>query len=441
MKSSIQYITLFLLGFFMMAGSAFAQFDRDLQYYTYPDQRGLNQFEAPFETDVEFDGVNVRIGGANTLQFQGLSQDNAGPWQTGVDENGEPIMSTLPDLESNFNLATSNLDLDVALGDGLRMHLRTYLTSQHHTEAYVKSGYMQVDRLDFIQEGLLSGLMDKIRIKVGHMELNYGDAHFRRSDNAFAIHNPFVGNYLMDSFTTEVAGELYYYNEGLLAMFGVSNGKLNQSVEAGDIKTHATVYGKLGYEKKMGDALHLRLTGSILNVSNSSSIYLYSGDRAGARYYDVIEAGNFRSGRIAPSFTPGRGATPAAGEMTAIMINPFVKVGGLEFFGLYENATGKIKNGVDDSRTYNQYGAELLYRFGANENVYLGGRYNYVDGESLNGDLEVDRFNIGGGWFLTKNVLAKLEYVKQSYDGEAYVDGPYDNAEFDGVMLEAVISF
>lgn len=429
MKSTMKYTTLLLFGFFMMAGSAYAQFDREMQYFTNPDQTGLNQFEAPFETDVEFDGLNVRIGGANTLQFQGIRHDN--------NVSSQSEIPALSQLESNFNLATSNLDLDVALADGLRMHLRTYLTSQHHTEAYVKSGYMQVDRLDFIQEGLLSDVMDKVRIKVGHMELNYGDNHFRRTDNASAIHNPFVGNYIMDSFTTEVAGEVYYYNKGLLAMFGLSNGKLNQSVVANDIKTHATVYGKLGYEKKMGDVIHLRLTGSILNVSNSPSIYLYSGDRAGSRYYSVMDDG-FRSGRYAPSFTAG-GENPIAGEMTAIMINPFLKFQGVEFYGVYENTSGNVKG--SDSRTYNQYGAELLYRFGANDNFYLGGRYNLVDGESLSGDVEIDRINIGGGWFLTKNVLAKLEYMKQSYDGNGFVDTKYDGGEFDGVMLEAVISF
>ena len=431
---TLQHITkslsLVLLLIFGVVGMASAQFDRDLQYYTNPDQTGLNQFEAPFETDVEFDGVNVRIGGANTLQFQALSQDND--------------LGTLPELENNFNLATSNLDLDVALASGLRMHLRTYLTSQNHTEAYVKSGYMQVDRLDFISEGLLSGLMDKLRIKVGHMELNYGDNHFRRTDNAFAIHNPFVGNYIMDSFTTEVAGEIYYADKGWMAMFGVSNGKLNQSVtdkvdDAG-IKTHASVYGKLAYDKQLNETTRFRLSASIMNISNSPSIYLYSGDRAGSRYYDVITPGNFRAGRVSPDFTPGFGQPPAAGEMTAFMINPFVKFGGLEFYGVYENATGKIKTEAD-SRSYNQWGAELLYRFGANEDLYLGGRYNYVDGENQSGDIEVDRFNIGGGWFLTKNVMAKLEYVTQSYDGDGYIGGPYEGAEFDGVMLEAVISF
>jgi hypothetical protein len=428
MKKSIKHITLVLVAFFVTAGSVFAQFDREMQYFRYPDQRGLNVFEAPFYTDVVFDGLNVRIGGANTIQFQGLSQDNDA--------------GSLFDLESNFNLATSNLDLDVALANGLSMHLRTYLTSQNHTQAYVKGGYLQVDRLDFISEDFLSGLMNKVRIKVGHMELNYGDNHFRRSDNAQAIYNPFVGNYIMDSFTTEVAGEVYYFNNGLLAMIGLSNGKLNQSVtdaEEKGFKTHASVYGKLGFDKQINEDLRVRLTGSVLNISQSASIYLYSGDRAGSRYYSVMDDG-FRAGRFAPSFTPGYGQPAAAGEMTAFMINPFLKYGGLEFYGVFENTSGKIKS-ADDRRTFNQYGAELLYRFGANEDVYLGGRYNLVDGEMTSGDIEIDRFNIGGGWFLTKNVLAKLEYVTQSYDGEGYDGGPFEGAEFDGVMIEAVISF
>lgn len=432
MKSIMKHITLVLVAFALSAGSLFAQSNRAMQYFTYPDQRGLNQFEAPFYTDVDFDGLKVRIGGANTLQFQAINHDNA---------FAEGSEMGLTDLESNFNLATSNLDLDVALANGLRMHLRTYLSSQHHTETYVKGGYLQIDRLDFISEDFMGDLMDNVRIKIGHMELNYGDNHFRRSDNAFAMFNPFVGNYIMDSFTTEVAGELYYFTEGgLMAMLGVSNGKLNQSTAESEIKTKPTVYGKLGIDKTFGEGLRFRLMGSVLNVTQSPSIYLYAGDRAGSRYYNVIQEGNFRAGRFAPSYTPGHGQPAAAGEMTAFMINPFVKFGGLEFYGVYENTSGKMES-EDDRRTFNQYGAELLYRFGANEDLYLGGRYNLVEGEMTSGDIEIDRFNIGAGWFMTKNVLAKLEYVTQSYSGDGYDNSVYQDAEFDGIVLEAVISF
>ncbi|MFH5832110.1 hypothetical protein ACG2F4_09520 [Halalkalibaculum sp. DA3122] len=423
MKQSTKYLSLFLLSFFVMAGSVFAQdTDRDLQYYTSPDQRGVNQFEAPFTTDQEFDGVNVRLGGANTLQFQAITHENAGPWQSGVDESGNPIMSSLPELGSNFNLATSNLDFDVALDNGLRMHLRTYLSSQHHPEAWVKGGYIQIDRLDFISEGFASDLMDNLRIKVGHMEINYGDNHFRRTDNGAAIHNPFVGNYIMDSFTTEVGGEIYYYGGDLFAMVGLTNGKLNQSTIKTDPANTGSFVGKLGYDSQVNEDLRLRLTGSIYTTGQANGIYLYDGDRAGSRYYNVM-SGGFRSGRFDPGFD---------NEITAIMINPFVKYNGLEFYGVFETVTGKDAGQPSD--TFNQYGAELLYRFGAGEDVYLGARYNLVS----NDDIDIERFNIGGGWFLTKNVLAKLEYVTQTYDG---FTGQLEDGQFDGVMLEAVISF
>ena len=414
-------LLLVLLAITFSVSGAKAQFMGPLQYYIPNDQTGLNQFESPKTTDVAFDGLRLRIGGANTLQFQGLTQSGTS------DE--------LHDLAPNFNLATSNLDLDVQLHNGLRMHLRTYLSSRHHAEAWVKGGYMQVDRLDFIQEGFLSNIMDRVTIKVGHMQVNYGDTHFRRTDNAMAMHNPFVGNYIMDSFTTEVAGEVYYQHNGLLAMVGLTNGKLNQSTVKTDPMTKVSFVGKLGFDRQLNPDLRVRLTGSIYSTSQTASANLYTGDRAGARYYDIFEA-NRMSGRFAPDFTP-RGI---GGEITSIMINPFVKFGGVEFFGVIENSSGKAIN-ADDSRSFQQYGAELLYRFGANENFYVGGRYNLVTGEMATGDeIDISRVNIGGGWFLTNNVLTKLEYVTQEYDGFA-AGSLYEGGKFSGVMLEAVISF
>ncbi|MFP8487968.1 hypothetical protein ACKGJO_02625 [Gracilimonas sp. Q87] len=428
MKLLNKTITTLLVAVIMGAFSfsSQAQERNNIQYYTPPTKAGLNVFEAPFTTDVEFDGVYVRLGGSNTLQFQGLSHEN--------DANN------LSDLQSNFNLATSNLDFDVALAPGMRMHLRTYLSSQHHAEAWVKGGYLQIDNFDFIMEGFLAGLADNIRIKVGHMENNYGDTHFRRSDNGAAILNPFVGNYIMDSFTTEVGGEVYIYSGNVFGMIGLTNGKLNQSTNEETIKTKPSFLTKIGYDSQVNDDLRFRLTGSLFRVSQSSSIYLYSGDRAGTRYYNVIEPGNFRAGRFSPSFAVSGRAPggPIAGEMTAIMINPFVKFQGLEFFGVFESVTGQIDTEAD-SRTYTQLGAELLYRFGMDEDFYIGTRYNSVSGENTsNVDVDISRFNIGGGWFLTENVMTKVEYVKQSYDN---FSGDYAGAEFSGIMLEAVVSF
>lgn len=426
MKAQSTYLFSFVMVVMLLASSVHAQ-QRDIDNFRNPDKSGLNVFEAPKTDNVTFDGIYVRVGGANTLQFQALRHDNT--------------LGTLPDLESNFNLATSNLDLDVVLAKGLRMHLRTYLSSQHHAEAWVKGGYFQVDGLDFIQEGLLSGLMENLRIKVGHMENNYGDTHFRRSDNGAALHNPFVGNYIMDSFTTEVGAEVYYLTDGFFGMIGLTNGKLNQSSLEPAIEEKVKLYLKLGYDSQINEDLRFRLSGSLMNGPEAGSQYLYSGDRGGSRYYNVLDD-DFRSGRFSPDFVVSRFAPggPIGGELRAIMINPFVKFQGLEFFGVLEMVSGK--RAVEaDNRSFNQYGAELIYRFGDNEDVYVGGRYNMVSGELASGaDISIDRINVGGGWFLTPNVLTKFEYVQQTYN-DYPAGSKYDGGEFNGFVIEAVISF
>jgi hypothetical protein len=53
---------------------------------------------------------------------------------------------------------------------------------------------------------------------------------------------------------------------------------------------------------------------------------------------------------------------------------------------------------------------------------------------------EITRLNVGGGWFLTRNVVTKVEYVTSSYDGAGFT-GKYAGAEYSGVVIEAVISF
>ena len=315
------------------------------------------------------------------------------------------------------------------------MHLRTYLSARHHPEAWVKGGYILIDKLDFVKEDFASEWMKYLTFKFGHMEINYGDAHFRRTDNAQAIYNPFIGNYLMDSFTTEVGAEIYYRRSGWIAMLGLTNGRLNQTPETTD--NQATIVAKLGYDKQVNDDFRFRLTGSLFATGDSDRVYLYSGDRAGSRYYLVMEeldasyVSSFRSGRVNPGFRT---------NMTSFMINPFIRYKGLEFFGIFENATGK--DTMDgESRTYNHYAADVIYRFGKTEDFYVGGRYSMVDGEQASGmDISVNRFQLGAGWFMTKNILAKIEYVNQTYS-DFPTDSIFNEGEFNGIMMEAVISF
>ena len=105
--------------------------------------------------------------------------------------------------------------------------------------------------------------------------------------------------------------------------------------------------------------MRVRLTGSVYHSPESAGTHLYSGDRAGSRYYYALEnvlssAGSqFRSGRYDPGFK---------NKLTSIMVNPFVKYQGLEFFGVFETSTGAT--GDEDDRTWTQLSGEAMYRIG-----------------------------------------------------------------------------
>lgn len=418
MKTLRNIFTLFFLAGLLTAGSTYAQVVKDLQYYRAPGLEGVNVFEAPKEAGTSFDGLYVRVGGDFAIQFQGLSQSNDA--------------DNLIELSNNFTLPTANLNMDVQLAEGMRMHLRTYLSSKNHNEAWVKGGYLQMDQLDFISEGFLAEIMEFTRFRFGMDEINYGDTHFRRSDNARAMYNPFVGNFIMDSFGTEPFGEVTVLNSGFIGVVGMSNGRLNQSPTEGD--DGVAMYAKVGYDSQVNEDLRVRLTGSVYNSTDAGTRdYLYNGDRAGSRYYNVIEAmDEERPSNFLPRFNPG------FAYQTAFQVNPFVKFQGFELFGVVEVSQG----GPEDAGSYTQLGAEALFRFGNNENFYVGGRYNTVNGETTDGgpSQEISRINVGGGWFLTNNVMAKVEYVTQSYDGAGFT-GKFAGAEFSGIVLEAIVSF
>src|SRR5690606_39213640 len=170
------------------------------------------------------------------------------------------------------------------------------------------------------------------------------------------------------------------------------------------------------------------------NNGTTTGSWLYGGDRAGGRYYNILQPlegdANDFEGRFNTRFK----------QMTAIQINPFIKYKGLEFFGIFESVSNSEEQGKGQ---FTQLSGELLYRFGGTEQFYLGGRYNTVKGknnESDAQDIEISRVNVGGGWFMTKNVIVKLEYMNQEYKNGFASTSIYNEAKFNGVNLEAAIS-
>ena len=198
-----------------------------------------------------------------------------------------------------------------------------------------------------------------------------------------------------------------------------------------------TYLGKLGYDKQVSPELRVRLTGSTYAKAKSVSNTLFSGDRAGSRYYSVLEnmtsteSAQAWSGAINPGFKS---------SVHAIVFNPFVKFRGLELFGNIEQAKGRATTELTD-RTWRQNVGEAVYRF-ADELLYVGGRYNTAKGQlvGIANDVKVNRYQVGGGWFVTPNVLMKAEYVSQKY-----LDFPNtdirNGGKFSGLMVEGVVAF
>jgi hypothetical protein len=434
------FLTLAVLGVIaLLPAVAFAQ-QTGIQFYRPADQRGVYIFETPKEDTVAFTGLNVKWGAAFTQQFQSLSHEN-----TPIVVEGTTI-NPLIGIGTGFNLATANLNMDAQLADGIRVNLITYLSSRHHPEAWVKGGFFQIDKLPMFNNEALDNLMNYLTLRVGHFEINYGDGHFRRTDNGNAMHNPFVGNYILDAFTTEIGAEVYFRHNGFLVMGGVTGGEIQGGIIEPNAGSRKPAFlGKIGYDSQFTPDFRGRLTGSVYTTASSARNTLYGGDRAGSRYYMAMDApgattaGAFTSGRINPGLVD---------QITAIQINPFVKFQGLELFGILEFASGAnhAETAQDASRSVTHYVGEALYRFGTREQIYLGGRYGVLSGEIAPGlDVSVDRIQVGGGWFVTPNILAKLEYVNQNYNdfpGTAgYQGGRLHGGRFHGLMIEGVVAF
>jgi hypothetical protein len=452
----------------LLAQTAWAQ-RGEIQYFRPYDQRGINVFETSKNDTLVYEGLKLRIGANFSQGYQSLKHTNA---------DNTPAQG-LYRMKGGFPLAQANFNIDVQIVDGVRLNLVSYMSSHHHNEFWVKGGYLQIDKVGFMNSDFLNTLWTDLTLKVGHMEINYGDAHFRRSDGGNTFWNPFMENNVMDAYTTEIGAELYWQKNGINIMGGATNGEIQGNVAETSIpgssdngsKKGPSIYGKLGYDKAFGEHNRVRVTGSFLTKKSSINGTLYGGDRTGSNYQYVMEptmatlAGNAFAGRVNPNFRD---------NVTAVMINPFVKFGGLELFGTYEISKGNtaVENGeiqynegvVDpetfakqDNRKFTQLSLDVLYRFGAREQFYVGARYNTVEGEQvfsqsaiptavggisrgIRADVSVERTVFAAGWFVTRNILLKGEYVTQKYK-DFPTGNIYENGKFSGFVLQGVIAF
>lgn len=418
------------------------------------------QFEEPKIDASKFEKINVRLGGDFALQFQGLNHE------AGSDAAGTPYK--LINLGSNFNLPTANMVIEADLAPGIKVNLTTYLSSKHHNEAWVKGGYLLIDKLPFLPAS--DKIMEYVTIKAGTMQPNVGDQMYRRSDNGNVINNVFVGNYIMDDFTTNTGVEVMFRKNGFLAMGGVNSGNLKPGLGgiSKDETTGVNVYDewnlseelayvwKLAYDKQVNDDLRVRAALSGFSCAESHSVTFHSGDRTGSRYYLVMNkqtTAGVDEFDITKNFMSGNFYPASSISDNTVVGNIFAQYKGFEIFGTYEKATGDVRRNTTSAPfhsitpyDFTQLAIEGVYRFGKQNQWQLGARYNTVKDDKApaatrieaDKDYSVDRIQLAAGWYMTKNIITKFEYVKQNYNNWASYG---KDAGFNGFMIEAGISF
>ena len=144
---------------------------------------------------------------------------------------------------------------------------------------------------------------------------------------------------------------------------------------------------------------------------------LFSGNRSGGRYADVLGGGG-EPGQI----RPGSGQ-----DVTAWQADVAIELGKLTMQGHYGNILDADINGYNpaDESTFDEvaeswdyYSLQIVYGMGSPFHTAI--RYTGTAAKELNGAPatgKVGRLQAGIGLWIAKGMLLKVEYVNQTYTG------------------------
>ena len=272
------------------------------------------------------------------------------------------------------------------------------------------------------------------------MEINYGDAHFRRSDNGNAIYNPFVGNYIMDAFTTEIGGEVYLktgerHRDGRRSPAAKSAARSSTPGQRGP-----AFIGKLGFDRQVNTDLRVRLTGSMYKTDKALSNTLYGGDRAGSRYYWVLEnTAATESAQCDLGLDQSRlqeqGHGAAAQPVREV---PRPGVFGVHRAGRRARPRPKPPSAPGSSTRSTRSTASCRTRSCSSARATTRRRATLA---GITGDVGAKRVQVGGGWFITarparQGRIRQPEVLRLSRPANIRNGGT-----FNGMMLEGVVAF
>lgn len=392
----------------------------------------VQTFEPAKDTSV-FTAPTIGWNADLTFNYQGLDQK--------YDLFGKTGEVT---LQPGLSLPTANFDVNAKVMSGFNVKLETMFSSHHHNETYVKGGYATIDNLDFIVPGFASDFMQNATIKVGVDDINFGDDQFRRTDNADVMRNPFIHNMGVEAYMQAPHIEvLYRLPANTFVMVGITNGQVNpDDVTAVDRNSTSGssnrpgLYGKVGFDSQINDDLRVRLSESVYTVHGTNKgSSLYSGDKAGTPSRKIFDDGTDTD------FGALWNALSGFSDLTVSKTNFFTRYQDTELYAMFEIADGADAKGVD--MAMNHYAVDLVQRF-HNDKFYAAARYekaklDYKEATNDLGDAEMTQWQVGLGWFLSKNAVAKLEYIDhERTNNSSFVGG---TADFKGYMISTALTF
>ena len=357
----------------------------------------------------------------------------------------------MADLSPGFQTAFGDLGFIGKFGknEEIQVVFDMYLSSRNHpSSTYGNEGYILMRGVPENLQSLkfLTPVLEKVDVKAGHFMLAFGDNAEHRSNNAIVQKNPLVGNFVIDPNIVSIGVELASKPGRRFGwLVGASNGTTTEDFN--DNRGFG-YHGKLiAYPlKSVRTSLSYIAADQSQNppkgVAGGSSIQMFSGNRSGERYAGVLGGGQ----------APG-GVFPQAGEkFSAAQLDvTFDSSSPIKLYGHVGRTQDKDINGSlagAPEETWSYFAGDVVYKltpalYAAAR--YSGARVDMLQGKETNG--AVNRYQVGGGFWLTKNLLMKVEYVNQKYTG--FVTGEmvnngvaaWRNPEFRGVITEVSFAF
>lgn len=353
------------------------------------------------------------------------------------------------DVEPGFQNAFGNLGFMAKFGknDEIEVVFDMYLSSRNHpSQTYGNEGYIIMRGVPENLQSLkfLEPILSKVDIKAGHMLVDFGDAAQHRSNNAIVQQNPLIGNFVIDPNIVSIGMQVSSKPGRYGWLVGASNGTTTEDWNVGrGFAYNAKVY--VVPVKGLRTALSYIATDQSDNPTKAqggSSMQMFTGNRSGERYAGVLGGGQ----------APGN-VFPQAGEkFSATQFDVTWDNGSpLKLYGHYGLTQDKDINGTatgTPEEKWNYYAADVKYEI--TPALYAAARYSSANTDMLAGNVSngsVNRIQVGGGFWLTKNLLMKVEYVQQKYSGfstgQIVNNGiqAWRDPEFSGVISEVSFSF